>query len=675
MKSDRILVCIGPDELSKLVIKKGWDISRLTNAHCQGIYVETTMLSKKSDSKRNHLIKSLKYAESLNIETLIISGKDIADEIIKFAKAQNITRIVIGKPTKSHWKNKLTGSLAEDLIDQSSNIDIFIVSNDETKYLDNLSHSQFDQKHFKHYQIKSLFKILRNYIISLLIISVCTWISFYLFGKIDLANIVMIYILGVVYISYHYGAMPSIFASLVGVATLDYLFVPHYFSFEIRDIQYLITLFVMLIVGGIIGKLTDTLSTELKISKQRESQTHSLYSMSRELSKTIDLQELLTIICTHIGNVFHTKVLIFLPDQQTNSINFYHVSENIKNIYNINDEALQQEFKLIHWVFEHALPIGLGLNQVNQNFDNDNYKPVGVYFPLKASHGIVGVVGIIATEYELLHLITTPESRHLLETFFNQSALAIERNSLAIQTQEIQLEMMSERLRNALLNSISHDLNTPLSIISGSATSLLQARHSLDDEQQEELLQTIFDQSQSVSRLVRNLLYMTRLESGVLKPNKEWQDIEELIGSVLNRIKSLVKKRPINVEIPMDFPLVLCDSILISQILQNFLENALKYTEYPLPIIIRCELIENNVVLQVIDSGKGIPESEISKVFEKFYRGKQETTQHGNGLGLSICEGIILLHQGKIWAKNNENQQGMTFGFSIPYEPMPEMFE
>lgn len=586
---------------------------------------------------------------------------------------------MIGKRKKSHWRNKLVGSLAEDLIDQSEKIDIFVVSNDKLEHQDIQVNIQLDQKVLKRHKIRNFIINFKNYFISLLIISVCTWISFYLFGKIDLANIIMIYILGVVYISYHYGSMPSIFASVVGVATLDYLFVPHYFSFEIRDIQYLITLFVMLIVGSIIGKLTNTLSTELKISKQREAQTHSLYSMSQELSKTIDFQELLTIICTHIGNVFQMKVLIFLPDQKSNTLNFNHVSENIKNFYEISEEQIRQEFELIGWVFEYELPTGLSLNQLHNHFDKENYKPVGVYFPLKASHGTVGVIGLVAQEHELLHLIATPETRHLLETFINQSALAIERNRLAMQTQEIQIEMMSERLRNALLNSISHDLNTPLSIISGSATSLLQARHSLDEEQQEELLQTIFDQSQSVSRLVRNLLYMTRLESGVLKPNKEWQDIEELIGSVLNRIKSLVKKRPISVDIPMDFPLVLCDSILISQVLQNFLENALKYTEYPLPIVIRCELIQNNqyydVVIQVIDSGKGILESEIDKVFEKFYRGKQETTQHGNGLGLSICEGIIQLHQGKIWAKNNENQSGMTFGFSIPYEKMPEIFE
>jgi two-component system, OmpR family, sensor histidine kinase KdpD len=292
-----------------------------------------------------------------------------------------------------------------------------------------------------------------------------------------------------------------------------------------------------------------------------------------------------------------------------------------------------------------------------------------LFVPLVASRGTVGVLGMRLGQARVLD---TPEHRHLLETFASQIALAIERGLLAEEAQAAHVRAEAERLRNALLSSVSHDLRTPLASITGGVSSLLESGDSLDAETQRELLRSVHEEAERLNRLVQNLLEMTRLESGSVQVRKDWHSIEELVGAALGRFNRRLGQRPIVTRIPADLPLVPLDPVLIEQVLVNLLDNALKYTPPESPIEIAARVEGDGVTVEVADRGPGLPPGEERRVFDKFYRGRA-VADRGVGLGLAICQGIVEAHGGRIWAENRPGG-GVAFRFTLAgKEPPPKM--
>jgi len=269
-------------------------------------------------------------------------------------------------------------------------------------------------------------------------------------------------------------------------------------------------------------------------------------------------------------------------------------------------------------------------------------------------------------------VLDTPEQRHLLETFASQIALAIERGLLAEEAQAAHVSAEAERLRNALLSSVSHDLRTPLASITGGVSSLLESGDSLDAETQRELLRAVHEEAERLNRLVQNLLEMTRLESGSVQVRKDWHSIEELVGAALGRFNRRLGQRPIVTRIPADLPLVALDPVLIEQVLVNLLDNALKYTPPESPIEIAARVEGDGVTVEVADRGPGLPPGEERRVFDKFYRGRA-VADRGVGLGLAICQGIVEAHGGRIWAENRPGG-GVALRFTLAgKDPPPRM--
>jgi len=315
------------------------------------------------------------------------------------------------------------------------------------------------------------------------------------------------------------------------------------------------------------------------------------------------------------------------------------------------------EQAVAQWVFEHKELAGLGTSTLPG--------AAALYVPLLGSRGAVGVLGVKPKE---AHAFDSPEQLHLLETFANQTALAIERAVLAEEAQAAQLRVQGERLRSSLLSSVSHDLRTPLAVITGSASTLLESGSALEAAVRQDLLQTIRVEAERLNRLVQNLLEMTRLEAGV-EVRKEWHSIEEVVGAALSRLEVVLRDRPVHTDIAKELPLVPMDDVLVEQILINLLENAVKYTPAGTTMEIRAWAEEDRAMVEVADRGPGLAAGDESRIFEKFYRGAARDSR-GAGLGLAICRAIVEAHGGRIWAQNRPDG-GAAFRFFLPIEGEP----
>lgn len=488
-----------------------------------------------------------------------------------------------------------------------------------------------------------------GYLKAVAAVVVATGISWIMFPFFELANLIMTYLLAIVAIAARYGHGPAVLAAVASVAAFDFFFVPPYLTFAVADTQYVLTFGVMLVVGLVISGLTARIRIQTEAARQREQRTAALYAMSRELAQAGAVEALVTISARHIGEVFEAEVTAFLVDADGELQAIRHDSG-----FTIE----QSELTLSRWVLEHRQPAGLGTGT--------SASAPAVYLPLIGHRGPFGVVSIRPRRRDAF---TIPSSLRLLETFINQTALAVERARLADEAQEARVQAETERLRNSLLTSVSHDLRTPLATITGAATTILESGSRLDDRTQHELLESVRDEADRLNRLVQNLLEMTRLESGALQLRRDWHPLEEVIGAALGRLAKSLGTRRVTVSIPPDLPLVKIDDVLIEQVFLNLLDNAVKYTPPDSPIRIIVTATDRSVTAEVADHGPGLPKGQEARVFEKFYRAASDGLR-GAGLGLAICRGAVLAHGGRIWA-HNLPEGGVAFLFTLPLTDTP----
>jgi two-component system sensor histidine kinase KdpD len=488
-----------------------------------------------------------------------------------------------------------------------------------------------------------------GYAQALAVVTAATAVASLMFPFFELPDLIMAYLLGIVVVAMRHGRGPSLLASVLSVAALDFFFVPPYFTFAVSDVRHLFTFAVMLVVGLVISGLTVRIRRQAEAAREREQRTAALYAMSRDLAQAGAVEDLVAIAARHIAGVFGAEVAVFLPD----AAGRLRVSG-----YPGQLEVEETALKLGQWVFEHLQPAGPGTGTSEESRD--------VCVPLLGHRGPLGVVSIRPGRRDAFK---TSEPLRQLETFVNQTALALERERLAGEAQDARVRAETERLRNALLTSVSHDLRTPLATITGAASTILENGSRLDDQTRRELLESVREEAERLNRLVQNLLEMTRLESGALQLRKEWHPLEEVIGAALGRLAKRLADRRITTRVPPDLPLVAIDDVLVEQVLVNLLDNAIKYTPVGSPIAIMATATDRGVTVEIADRGPGLPRGEEDRVFEKFYRG-QPAGGRGAGLGLAICQGIVKAHGGRIWAQNLP-EGGVAFLFTLPLTGAP----
>lgn len=652
---ERMLVCIGPGGNAENLVRAAYRLAQLLRAEWIVLYVETAKLQKLSREQRDAILRTLKLAEELGAETVTLSGYKLAEEVIAYARTRNATRIVLGKPTLSGWKRWLFGSLVDTIVRQASDIGIHVVGK-ESDFLSRARENPYFSRSRLYLGLASeeprpLFKWRAGYGWALAATATCTAIAWLMLDRFDLANLIMVYLLGVVVVAARYGRGPSVLSSFLSVVLFDFFFVPPRFSFAVSDTQYLITFAVMLLVALVISSMTANTRHQAKIAGHRERRIASLYAMSRELAATRGGENILRIAVKHVAEVFEAQAAVLLPDEAGRIV--CPKGEGEAQSCHGSDLSVAQ------WVYDHEHMAGQGTDTL----------PGGeiVYLPLKASSGMIGVLALLPLNPARLAL---PEQQRLLETFTSQIALALERVKLAAEAHSTQLKMETEQLRNTLLAAISHDLRTPLAAIVGASSSLVRDGDRLDGHARHELSQAIYDEATRMSGLANNLLDMARLEAGAVVLNRQWQPLEEVVGGALAGLNSRMANHPVSVKLPRDLPLVDIDSLLIERVFANLLENAVKYTPPGTPIEIFAASDRSELVVTVSDKGHGIPAGEESRIFEKFHRVASEGNQGGAGLGLTICRAIVEAHGGRMWADNLPTG-GAAFHFTLPLTEPP----
>jgi two-component system, OmpR family, sensor histidine kinase KdpD len=495
----------------------------------------------------------------------------------------------------------------------------------------------------------------RAYLASVLIAALSDAVAYALFGPNQLTDVIMVLLLGVVIVAMRFGLGPSIVAALLSVLSFDFLFVPPYLSFAVSDLRHVGTFAVMLLVALVISGLTQRVRDQARAAREREERTANLYALTRGLSRTRDPLAVARLGLQHIQNVFEAAAAVWVVDGSGALSEFAEVGE--WPALTDHDRALAR------WALANERAAGLGTPQ----------EPTArvLWIPMigaDRSIGVVGILPLVATRFE------DHSWREYGDAFVTQLALALERAQLAQETEQARVQVESEKLRSTLLSSVSHDLRTPLAVITGGASTLLEARGSVDDAVRRELLQTICREGQRLDRLIGNLLEMTRLESGAVRVQKEWQPVEEVVGAALHSLEARLGTQTVVTHLAPDLPLVPLDAILIQQVLINLIENAHKYADGEQPIEIGATIHEGELVLDVADRGAGIEPGQEQKVFDKFYRAPRSAGS-GAGLGLAICRGIVIAHGGRISAENRQGG-GASFRITLPLggqpPPIPE---
>jgi len=607
-------------------------------------------------AQREQLAHTMRLAEELGAKTVQRAGQSATEVILDYARRHNITKIIIGKPLRPRWMEWVRGSVVDQLIRHSGPIDVYVISGEPDELRQSVGRGWVPHRP------------LGRYAASVGLIAGVTMFSELIHPFLSPINLVMFYLAAVVFAAVYLGRGPSMLTALLSVLAFDFFFVPPRYTFAVTDTEYILTFIGLFIVSVVISTLAVRAREQAEAARTRETETASLYAFSRDLASAVTLDEIVSIIVMHLGENFSRQIVIFLPengslelsgytpetlgdekDQRAFSHAFTHAADMPARF-----QLDESERAVAIWAFEHGEPAGR---------DTDTLPAAKVrYLPLKTSRGVVGVLGVQPHD-TTKHL--TPEQRRLMEAFANQAALAIERVRLADEAQQAKLQIETEQLRNSLLSSVSHDLRTPLAAITGAASSLMDEDNALAPMARHEMAQTIYEEAERLNRLLRNLLDMTRLESGALHVNKELQPLEEVIGAALSRLDEALADRVVNIQLPEDLPFVPIDSVLIEQVFINLLENAIKYTPSGSPIDLSATTDAGTMVITIADRGPGLPPGDEQRIFEKFYRARTSQNGSGVGLGLTICRGIIEAHGGHIWAENRSGG-GAIFRFTLP---------
>ena len=642
--SEQILVAVSPSPYSASIIRAARRMASALHARWFAVYVEPRTATGISRAAEARLSQNLRLAEQLGAEVVTLSGDDAPEAILRFARERNITKVIAGKPKILGFRDRFRFSLVDRLVRQGGDIDVYVTAGDRGP-----EEPGAQQRGRQRLDPPSL-------VVAAFAVGVASVFAWLLFGRDQLPDVVMTYLLAIMLISSRYGFATSVFAAFLSVVILDVVFVPPYLNLAVGDLRHAVTFVVMFVVAVVISALTQRVRNQARAAREREERTAALYELSRDLSSAESATRVIELAAGHLERAFEARVSVFLP--QGGRLARAHASEG-------SEETSERDASVGQWVWQHQREAGLGTTTLPS--------AGALYVPLSSSGGSVGVLALRPARADRFDSVAR---RRQVDAFAAQIALALERAELAEETQHAWRAVEAEQLRSSLLSSVSHDLRTPLAVITGAASTLLESQ-AVDEATRRELVQTVLDESERLNRQIRNLLDMTRLESGAVTVKKEWLPVEEVVGVALNRLEVKLEGRVVHVALPADLPLVPVDAVLIEIVLTNLLENAVKYGADPIEI--NAFARDDELTLEVADRGPGIPRGEETRVFEKFHRAVREGSAAGVGLGLAICRAAIAAHSGRIWAENREGG-GASFRFTLPIagEPpkiVPESFE
>lgn len=631
--NEKILVCVGSGSESLQLIRAARRLATSLQGEWIAVHVDSPHMEL-TQEQRNNVIKHLQVASRLGADTIILNGYDIVSTIMRYAREQNITLIMVWKQILPRWREIFVRRLADEIMRNSQEINVYLMTGNRDASED-------------HAHVKTMHSMLwRAYSQAIGVVAIATAINLVLKNYFDSRNLVVIYLVGVTIVSLFGRIGPSILASVLSVVAYGLLFLPKISSFSAVDLGYLTTLVVMLLLTQLISYLTVIMRRQAVTAQGAEKRASALHKLSRQLASARGVEKLLSIGVNFIADSFKSEVMALLPDASR---------LNVRASSGIEHSLDPKELSVAQWVFDLGQLAGKGTDTLPMSN--------ALYVPLLATKGVMGVLRIKPNAPEQL---LTPEQMNFLETCSNQIALTIEVDRLQEQSKLSEMKREIDHSRNALLQTVSQDLRAPLSAIMLAANTQMQLARDLSPEIALKIGQNIYSEAEHLSRLINNLLQITYLESDAIKLKKVYASLKDLITKVLRSSRAKIGTTPIFIKIDNDIPEIPFDEDLLEGVILNLLDNATKFAppDKPIEILAALNIEGTKVIVSIEDHGPGIMEDEENMLFEKFYRGRLITSERGLGLGLAICKMIIEEHGGNIWAENREGG-GACFKFTL----------
>jgi two-component system sensor histidine kinase KdpD len=639
---ERILVCISEDPRAAGLVRYAKRLADRLHGSWTALYVESRRSLQLSEEQRDRIADTLRLAEALGGEAITIpsAGRSIADDVITYSQTNNVTQIIIGKSARPRWFEMVHGSVVHDLVRRSGNISVHVIAGDK------LAREPVPKKTVRTAEEAQSLDV-RSYAFALLAVAIGLGVGELIQILIGIENVDLVFLTAVVAVAVRYGLWPSLFASVVASLCYNFFFLPPIYTFTISDPVNVAAFGFFILVAIIVSHFAARGRTQAVVAHGRVRTVESLYAFSRKLAGVGTLGDVLWATAYQTALMLGVRVVLLLLEDGTIVV---------KAGYPPEDQLDDADLAAARWAWQNDRSAGRGSDTLPG--------AKRLFLPMRTGRGLIGIVGI---DSDKTGPLLTPDQRRLLDALIDQGALAIERVNLVEDVERAKRTIETDRLRSALLTSISHDLKTPLASVLGAASTLRDLSRKLSDSEKADLIATIIDESERLNRFIANLLDMTKLESGAIVPNTARHDLGEIIGSALRRASKILARHQVELELAADLPMLDLDAVLFEQVVFNILDNAAKYSPEGTAVRIQSWRDRDAVCLQVADEGDGIPPAEIEHIFDKFYRAeKGDRVRAGTGLGLAISRGFVEAMHGTITAANRADRSGAVFVIRLP---------
>ena len=644
--SERVLVVVDGTAGSLALVRHARRLADRLRGPWRAIHVEQASWREQARAART--AEAMRLVQRLGGESITIPGADTASGVVEYARANNFTHVVVGASRRAHWTELFLGSTSQKIIRHAGGLHVHVLAEEEP--------DAATQRSGEAPRRPARRTTPAAWAGSVLAVAAALGLALLLRESLGVTSVALVFLMSVLASAVAYGLAASLLACLLSVLAYNFFFLPPLYTFTIADPENIVTLVVFAAVAVVASNLTARMRAQTVAARARTQTTEELYRFSGKLAGAVSLDDVLWAAAHQVALMLRLRVVLLLPGEDGLAVQAGFPPE---------DRLDEADLAAARWTWERNRPAGRGADTL----------PGGkrLFLPMQTGRGIIGVIGLDRDEPGQL---LTPDEQRLLDALAGQTALAIERVNLVRDVDQARLQAESDRLRSALLTSISHDLRTPLASILGCATSLLSPSAALDEQDRAAMLGTIQEEAERLNRFIGNLLDMTRLESGRLMPGSGLADLSDVIGAVLRRAGRILAEYHVQVELQPGLPMLALDMVLFEQVLFNLLDNAAKYAPPGSTIRIVARHEGERVRLQVVDEGEGIPASDQERVFDKFYRVRGADRQRaGTGLGLAICRGFVEAMGGTIAAGNRADRSGAAFTIVLPVPPQPRLEE
>ncbi|WP_173087863.1 sensor histidine kinase KdpD [Devosia sp. 1635] len=635
---ERVLVCIDEHQRAPSLVRYARRQAERLRAPWMALHIETARVAALSEEAKDRLAATLRLAEQLGGEAITLPGQDVAAEIIRYASANNVTHVIIGKPRKPRWREYFQGPVSYELIRQAGDISVHVIAGSEQDEI-------VQPRGVVHVPPRRFAP--KAYLFATLYVGIALGLGLLLNRGLDITNVALLFLVPVLASAVTAGLRPALVASVLGALAFNFFFLAPLYTLDVSDPESVIALGVFFGVAVVSSNLAARVQRQAAAARNRARTTEDLYLFSRKLAGTGTLDDVLWATAFQIASMLKLRVVLLLPEAGVLTV---------KAGYPPDDTLVDADIAAARWAWDNNHPAGRGADTLPG--------ASRLYLPLRTGRTAVGVLGL---DNDKQGPLLTPEQQRLVDALIDQAALAIERIQLVADVDQAKLAAEADRLRSALLTSISHDLKTPLAAIMGAAGTLREYSSSITEVDRSDLLASVIDESERLNRFIANLLDMTKLESGATRPNFSMHYLGDIVGTALRRTAKITANHRTEVELQPDLPMLRVDPVLLEQVLFNLLDNAAKYAPAGSTIRIRGWAEDGTAVLQIIDEGTGIPDDDLERVFDSFYRvRKTDHVRAGTGLGLSICRGFIEAMGGTIAAANRPDRSGAILTVRLP---------